>query len=57
MAIAPVEVDDLGEGMSTLFVVDNEEVATPFLVRDVEGHRSSAIAGQATILIRGLVST
>ena len=56
MAIAPVEVNDLGEGVLALLVVNDKEVAAPFVVRDVEGHRSGAVAGQAAILIRSLVS-
>ena len=57
MAIAPVEADDLGEGVAPLLVVDDEEVAAPFVVRDVEGHRGGAIAGQGAVLHRGFIGT
>ena len=55
VTIAPVEGDDFGEHIAALLVVDDEEVAAPFIVRDVEGNRGRAVAGQRAVLHGSLV--
>ena len=56
VAPTPVEVDDLGEGMTAFLVTNDEEIASPLFLRDVERHRSRALAGQIARLHRSLVS-